>query len=92
MEGCGSTSSEGVAGDELSWDALAVQVKGFGSFPEGRSDLAGVDSIACRVLRAEVGANDGVGSVVGAGSDVGYPSDDGFDWANGGLSSFMMDD
>jgi len=26
VKGSGSSSSEGVAGDELSWDALAVQV------------------------------------------------------------------
>jgi hypothetical protein len=34
MEGSGSSSPEGVAGDELRWDALAGQVEGFGCLRE----------------------------------------------------------
>ena len=92
VKGCGPTSAKGVAGYELSWDALAFQVQSFGGFPKSVGDLACVDSIASWVFGAEVSANDGVRCVMGAGSDVGQPPDDCFDWADGGRCGFMVDD
>ena len=92
MKGSGSSSPKGVTGDELSWDALAVQMKGCGCFPKCGSDLACIDSVAVGMFGAKVGADDGVRCVVGTGGDVADPTDDGFDGADGRGSGFMVDD
>ena len=92
VKGCGSSSSEGVAGDRGWWDALTVQMKFCGCLAEGGSDLTGIDGESSWVLGAEVGANDGVRCVVWTGGDVGDAADESFDGADGGGGGFMMDD